>query len=352
MRVAGAILIAILSLAAGALPIGHARATPARLFEFTTTDGVLRWINAYRGKPEPAGVPAAVKALSSLGAFKDPEQAGAYVGFIAGVIRTNPDKAEDLIGKILPLPPGDQWVIVRAIAYSEHPDWRNLLRRFAGRMPARKIMIDKFLVGSLPRLWQIPPDKPSTWDTVRSYVTLEKLRGAEPPKEVALEPSPELLDTYWGYYFATTAHRPILRILTMLPMSKDKDNIERLTLGSMAKYSLAANASRDMELMAMLKRAHEYSSKEVVTVLNEVIEAAETVETARLRRDALAALEELKRKGPESRRLTTWWGQVGQGAIAVGCIAAAATGHVELGLPCVIGGGVSSAALGFWEKQP
>jgi hypothetical protein len=45
------------------------------------------------------------------------------------------------------------------------------------------------------------------------------------------------------------------------------------------------------------------------------------------------------------------WGQVGQGALAVGCIAAAATGHIELGLPCVIGGGVSSAALSTWEKQ-
>jgi hypothetical protein len=352
MRVVRAIFVAILVLAAGALPNAPAAAAVSRLLEFTTTDGVLRWMNAYRTKPEPSNVPAAVKALSSLGAFKDPEQAGAYVGFIAGVIRSNPDRAEDLIGKMLPLPPGDQWVIVRAIAYSEHPDWRNLLRRFSGRMTARRVMIDKFLIGSLPRLWQIPPDKPTAWQTMRSYVTLEKLRGAEPPKDVALEPSPELLDTYWGYYFATTAHRPILRILSMLPMSQDKDNIERLTLGSMAKYSLAANASRDVELMAMLKRAHEYSTKEVVVVLNEVIDAAETVETSRLRKAALAALEELKRKGPESRRLTTWWGQVGQGAIAVGCIAAAATGHVELGLPCVIGGGVSSAALGFWEKQP
>ena len=136
-------------------------------------------------------------------------------------------------------------------------------------------------------------------------------------------------------------------------MSKDHDNVERLTLGNMAKYSLAANAARDVDLMAMLKRAQEHSSKpEEVEVLKEVIESAETVEIARLRREALAALDELKRKGSESKRNVTWWGTIGQGALAVGCIAAAATGHIELGLPCIISGGVSSAALGFWEKQP
>jgi hypothetical protein len=353
MRLATTVLVAILSLTtATALSLrAPAQAKPSNILEFASTEGVLRWINNYRAKPEPSAVPAAIKSLSGLGAFKDPEQAGPYVGFLAGVIRSNPDKAEDLIAKMLPLPAGDQWVVVRAIAYSEHPDWRNLLRRFADRMPARKVMIDKFLLGQLPRLWQIAPDKPTTWDKVRSYVTLEKLRGAEPPKEVALEPSPELLDTYWGYFFATGVHRPILRILTMLPMSNDHDNIERLTLGSMAKYSLAANASRDVHLLAMLKDARQYNAKAVNKVLDEVIEAAETVETARLRKDAMAALDELKRKGPESRRTTTWWGQLGQGALAAGCIAAAATGHIELGLPCVIGGGVSSAALGFWEKQ-
>ena len=53
-----------------------------------------------------------------MGAFKDPESAGAYVGFIAGVIGANPERAEELIGKMFPLPEENHWVIVRAIAYS------------------------------------------------------------------------------------------------------------------------------------------------------------------------------------------------------------------------------------------
>jgi hypothetical protein len=86
-------------------------------------------------------------------------------------------------------------------------------------------------------------------------------------------------------------------------------------------------------------------------VLNEAIEAADTMETTRLRKDALAAIEELKRKGPGYKRDVSTWGQIGQGALALGCIVAATTGHVELGLPCIITGAASSATLNYWNTN-
>jgi len=346
MRRANAILFALLLLAAPAIRV-PAQAAPTPQVDLVSTESVLRWVNVYRTKPDPMGVPAAVHALSRFGALRDPEQAGAYVGFIAGVIGSNPEKADLLISKMLPLPPGDQWAIVRAIAYSGHPDWRNLLRRHSSQLSARKVLIDKYLAGELPKLYDFAPEPTvSTWASMKNKVT-----GAELPKRFILEPSPELLDTYWGNYFATAQARPITRIVDMLPMAKDSDSIEKLTVGSMAKFTLASNATRDPDLLTMLKQAREHRPKEVATALTEVIDAAETVETSKLRREAQAAIEELKRKGPGYRRTVSLWGQVGTGALAVGCIAAAATGHVELGLPCVIGGGVSSAALTTWEKQ-
>jgi hypothetical protein len=338
-----AILIVVLTLLAAA----PATAALNPLVDLSSTESVMRWINAYRSSPDPAGVPAMVKALSRFGSFKDPEQAGVYVGFLAGVIASNPDKADQLIGKMLPLPPGDQWVVVRAIAYSGHPDWRNLLRRNASRLPARKVMIDKHLSGELLRLYQYEKEPiPSTWDKMKSKVT-----GKELPKAHVLEPSPELLDTYWGYYFATGHARPISRIVEMLPWSLDIESVDKLTLGSMAKYTLASNASRDPELLVMLREARERSPKDTAKVLAQVIDAAETVETSKLRKEAFAAIEELRKKGPAYKRNVSWWGQIGQGALAVGCIAAAATGQVYLGLPCVITGGVTSAALTNWDKQ-
>jgi hypothetical protein len=119
----------------------------------------------------------------------------------------------------------------------------------------------------------------------------------------------------------------------------------------MAKFTLATNATRDAKLLAMLQAARTTQPKAVQPVLAEVIDAAETVETGKFRKDALAALEELKRKGPMSRRNVAWWGQVGEGAIAAGCIAAAAVGTVALGLPCVVGGAVTSAGLRYLGSE-
>jgi hypothetical protein len=345
MRRAIVVLIAILT---NIMPISIAPAAAAvsPLVDLASADAVLRWINAYRSKPDPAGVPAVVKVLSRLGAFKDPETSGAYVGFMAGVISANPGRAEELIGKMFPLPEADQWAVVRAIAYSGHPEWKGLLRKFAERMPSRQVMIDKYFAGKLPTLYQVSfEDKTSTWDTLRSYVPFTD----KPAKDVALEPAPELLDTYWGVYFANGTYRPISRIILMTAWSKDNNSVEKLTLGSMAKYTLASNATRDPALLAMLKGAREHNTKPVVAILDEIIAAAETVETAKLRREALASIEELRRKGPGYKRSVSLWGQVGQGALALGCIAAAATGQVVLGLPCVVAGGVSSAALSYWN---
>jgi hypothetical protein len=329
-----------------------ADARPSQMMDFLTSDSVLRWINGYRAKPDLAGVPHAVKALSRLGAFKDPEHAGPYIGFIAGVIGANPHKAERLIDKMFPLPAENHWVIVRAIAYSGHPEWRRLLQVFAGRMPSRKVMIEHYLTGKSPTLFQVPSGRtPTLGERLSSVVSYDTYFGDKKPPREALEPSPTVLDTYWGYYFATGRYRPISRIVRMLALTKDGESVENLTLGNMAKYTLASNASRDAKLLAMLKRASPHQTKPVAPVLTDVIAAAETVETARIRKEAMASIEELRRKGPASRRNVTWWGNLGTGAIAIGCIAAAATGHVELGLPCVIGGGVSSAALKFWEAQ-
>ncbi len=190
---------------------------------------------------------------------------------------------------------------------------------------------------------------PTLWDKMRG--TFESSKEEKRVVEMTYDKSPELLDTLWGYYFATGSYGPISRIVTLLPWSNDRDSTDRLTIGSMAKYTLASNAARDTALLAMLKAASKNQPKNVAKVLAEVVEAAETMETTRLRKDALANLEELKRKGPGYKRDFSTWGKIGQGALALGCIVAATAGAVVLGLPCVIGGAASSAALSYWDTQ-
>jgi hypothetical protein len=330
--------------AAFAVTAPAAAAAPARA-ALTSTAGILQWINGYRDRPDPDALPAVVRALSEMQAFKDAETSGAYIGFISGVLGANPGRAEKLIAKMLAIDAADHWVLVRAIAYSGLPNWKDLLSTFADRMPMRRAMIDKYLDGTLPTLDQIDYEakKPGMMDKVK--VVLQLTDGREKP--VMLAPSPELIDVLWGAYLATGTYTSVGRIIKLLPLANDKDNVDNLTAGSAAKFTLASNAVRDLNLLNMLKWAAKRQPKEVDVVLNDVIETADTVDTTRMRKESLAAIDELKQKGPNSKRELSGWSQVGAGALSMGCVVAAATGQIELGIPCVIGGAAYSAGMQY-----
>ena len=52
----------------------------------TSLSVVQQWIYNYRAKPDYAHVPAAVRVLFHAQTFKEPENAGIYLGFIARTI--------------------------------------------------------------------------------------------------------------------------------------------------------------------------------------------------------------------------------------------------------------------------
>jgi hypothetical protein len=285
---------------------------------FAKSEELLIWINGYRLKPEPKRLPAAVKAMSAFGITKDMDQAGVYIGFTAGVIGSNPDTAEKLITDCFPMPPEDQVLLIKSIAYSGLSDWKDMLGKFVERMPARKVLIDKYMFANKPVLADLPMSEEST-----------------------------AIDINWGYYFATGSEAPVRRIVKALAWSTDKNEVEKLTIGGMAKWTLAQNASRDSDLLQMLKAISADEKPDVAAPLGEVIEAAETLELGKIRRQALASIEELRAKGPEKIRSYNWWGTAGQTVLALGCVAAGALGQVQFGIPCVVGGAASTAALKY-----
>src|ERR1700746_1217462 len=131
---------------------------------------VQQWIYNYRAKPDYAHVPAAVRVLFHSQTFKEPENAGIYLGFIAGAIGSNPAKAEQLVNSFFPVPAEDEWDVIRAIAYSGLPDWRNFLRPVSPKMPARTHVIDAYLSSTLPTLTEIPLEE-------TKQGMMEKVRG-------------------------------------------------------------------------------------------------------------------------------------------------------------------------------
>lgn len=298
---------------------GAAGATEPRP-DFRTKEALRRWINIYRHNPAPEYVPLAVKAMARLGLFANPEQSGVYIGFVAGVLADNQTKAEQLVKKMYPLPPESQVVIIKAIAFSGLPEWKYLLAKFSERMPARKILISKYLFGNGKTL-----------------------------KDLPFTNGPFVLDAWWGFYFATGSYEPARQIIRATALAGEQDDPEKLTVGLMAKWTLASNATHNRALLDFMRVELANHPKAVTKQLAASIAAAESFETYKLRKEALASLNSLKTKGSATQRKWIWWGQAGQIVFALGCVVASATGHVELGLPCVVGGAASTAALKMYS---
>jgi hypothetical protein len=193
-------------LAAGAvLSCSRAQAAREPAAPFSSLTSTVDWLNNYRAERPVALAPLAICALSLHGAFKEPETARVYVGFIAGLIGANPDRAETLIDKMFPLREEDQWAIVRGIAYSGHPHWKDLLRNVAVRMPNRAVMIAQYLDGRLPTLDQLSiKPSPTTFERVREALRVDWFSSdKDKPKKPVLEPTQTVLDTLWGVYLAS-----------------------------------------------------------------------------------------------------------------------------------------------------
>lgn len=291
--------------------------------DFASADQLLGWINGYRETPEPRRLPRAVAAMSKFGLLRDMDSAGLYVGFTAGVLGSNPAIAEELVTKMFPRPPEEQGLIIKAIAYSGLADWRDILTKFVERMPARRKQIDILIFGK-----------------------------AETLETVALDTGPAPIDSLWGNYFATGSFQPIERILSTLAWANDK-NIDKLTIAGMAKWTLASNAMRDKALLDKLREAGAGKPKEVAVPLREIVVAAESFEIGKIRKDALAAIDDARRRGPEPKR-TTWSTAVGAAPTVIGlaCVAASVAGQVALGIPCVVSGALSSAVAKHWGQGP
>ena len=285
---------------------------------------ILKWIDGYRETRDAETLPDAVHAMADAGLFTGQDKAAFYIGFIAGVLGDNQVTADKLIDKVFPIRPEHQAVIIKAIAFSGLPDWKLRLEKFAERMPARQMLIANYLKGDGKTLMALP-----------------------------LNAEPNVLDTLWGYYFATGYHEPILRVISGLAWSTEDEDVEKLTIGSMAAWTLASNAARNQDLLSLYHIQHPHQPKSVAKPLWEVIEAVEYFDAERVRRQAQKAIEDLKRKSlaPKST-WEQWRTQAGSTVLALGCVVATATGHPEIGAPCVIAGALYSGATKLIQSYP
>ena len=301
---------------------------------FSTPDRLVEWVYNYSKKPTPWRVPAAVHAMRELGMFTDEEKGAFCTGFIAGVLGSNPKDGPALVGKMLPMPDKDQAVLIRAIAFSGRPDWRDLLTKYKERMPLREPLIDSYLSGK-----------------------------AKPLMEVELSDGPAVVYTLWGYYVATGQYEPVVRIIEALRWSKNKNDgnfsikkiftgwrndpsaVEKISTGATAKWTLASYAERNRDLLSLYRAEYERQPKEIAQPLRDVIMSAEVFESEKIRKDQFGAIEDAHKMKATNEAGMSKGATAGSIAIATGCVAASALGQVYIAVPCVIGGALFTGAM-------
>ncbi|MGE0613545.1 MAG: hypothetical protein AB7G34_13320 [Hyphomicrobiales bacterium] len=335
MRSGLAALLFFISILAAAAPV---RARGGE--NLATTERLLAWMYDYRKAPKPQQVPEAVDNMKKLGLLVDQEKAGFIIGFLAGVLHENPRSAPSIVRKLFPMPPKEQAVIIKAIAYSGLPNWPDLLKQVAPKMPERKILIDEFLSGGAPTLMTVP-----------------------------LDSGTPVIYTLWGFYVATGDYEPVTRIITALQWSKDKTekdrsfrewvsdaftsetvNVDLVTIGGTAKWTLVSYAERDRHLIDYYRVVLDYQPEGQTAQLAQVIEAAERFEAERVRKEEYASIEEAKiaamKQGTGFSKAAT----AGQIAIATGCVTANALGAFVVGAACVVTGAVYTGAVKLMEN--
>ncbi len=307
--------------------------TAAPLPAFSTPDSLLEWVYNYRSHKAPSRVPAAVRSMRELGLFHDDEKAAFCTGFIAGVLGDNPKDGPRLVAKMLPMPDKDQAVLIKAIAYSGRPDWRDLLTKFKDRMPLRQPLIDSYLSGESKTLMQVDLN------------------------EVAV------IYSLWGYYVATGQYQPVVRIMQALRWSKNKNDggfsvkkifsgwrndpsaVDKISTGATAKWTLASYAERNRDLLSLYRAEYERQPPEIANPLRDVIVAAEAFESEKVRKDQFGAIEDAQKLQATNEAGMSKAATAGSIAIATGCVAASALGQFYIAVPCVIGGALYTGAM-------
>ncbi len=301
---------------------------------FSTPERLVDWVYNYHAHPTPWRVPAAVRAMRELGLFTDEEKGAFCTGFISGVLGANAKDGPALVGKMLPMPDKDQAVLIRAIAYSGRPDWRELLTKYRDRMPLRQPLINSYLSGKAKTLM-----------------------------EIELSDGPSVVYTLWGYYVATGQYEPVVRIMQALRWSKNKNDgnfslkkifsnwrndpsaVDKISTGATAKWTLASYAERNRDLLSLYRAEYEHQPKEIAQPLRDVIVAAEAFESEKIRKDQFAAIEDAQKLKATNEAGMSKAATAGSIAIATGCVAASALGQIYIAVPCVIGGALYTGAM-------
>lgn len=168
------------------------------------------WCMAYYRAPEPSLVPKAIGYAGSSGLIQDPAFREPLVAFFSTVIQREPQYVED-------------WI--RNLGAGE-TDLREFLMECLWRAEEEAMLNDMEMDASGEELRFVQ----RLYDQRRPEILADPLSTAGH------------LDALWAVFFATGDPEPVSKIIDALSWTDEVEDLDRLLLGTVAQWSLTANA--------------------------------------------------------------------------------------------------------------
>ncbi len=183
--------------------------------------------------------------MSSSGILDNQNAVSPIFGFLSGVFSSNPDLIESWVGQFNSMHESHLGVVVLGLWYSDLPKAKELTYSIINKHQNLKEQFAYLDKGSPVLLKNIP-----------------------------VEQGPWVLDALWGNFMATGNKEPVIRIITVLPWIDVKGDINRLTIGGAANWSLTSNAFQHKRVLEICESELEKQSEVITVKLAQVIENA------------------------------------------------------------------------------
>jgi hypothetical protein len=213
--------------------------------KFKSQEDFGKWLMYYYQNPEPDEVLAAVKYMSQSGLLDGENVSPPLFGFLAGVLKDNPDRVSEWIDKLTSIKESHLGIVVLGLWYANLPSSQNRVYAILDNHPSLKSQFAFLEKGSPMDVEQIP-----------------------------LENGAWVLDALWGKFAATGGKAPVVRIISSLPWLEVKGDVKKLMIGGAARWSLISNAEQHERVLMFCREELKTQPKDVVEKLQEVVAEA------------------------------------------------------------------------------
>lgn len=231
MKIGVLILALLLSTACGANAAGETAATADTKSDprfsapvmINSVDDLTRWMTYYYLHPQPDLLPAAL-IFADKEKLMDGDHLQTLQAFVARVFVANPARIPGWYQQLAPMSEQNRTKVLTAVWWSQTAEGKALLETIAKAVPEK------------------------------SQAEFKKQIDAKPPQldTMPIE-TPMVLDMLWAAYCATGDQKYVQRIISVLPWSEDKKDLNKMVLSSTAAWSLKSNALQHPSVLKFCK---------------------------------------------------------------------------------------------------